>query len=707
MPSVEEERGGDILLRRKYVIISLQVLVLAFSLAFPMGALAGKPQKPVNWLAEISKYIDVDYTRKVMEDLVALGSSSLGFRATGTRADFQAVNYIVNEMEKIGLQDVDKEEVPVDAWEFKGASLTVKSPVQMEIEASSFAGVQGTGRRGITGELVFVGSSYSSDYEGLDVEGKIVLSNWDGYNIWIDALGQMAYLRGAVGVVASCMDSIYGQGPYALQCHDSNWKPDVWPPLIYIPKEYGLQLVDMLENGEEVIVTMKSNIDLDLDSTGYNTIGYIPGKNFGSPDDEFIIIGDHEDAWFTGAGDDTSGVATMLALAKAVMDSGYQPERTMVFTTHTAEEFGTVDVYYDWCVGAWYQITREHPDWAGKSVAYLNLESMGQGEGPFVINTPVDLNPFLSKVARENAYLMPYGVSVVSPGGTWDDGWTFTAAGVPGITTWTVGTGELSEENIYHTQLDNMDTIDFDYMRPCVHMNLAIVIGLDQGPVIPYNFDARASDFLGEWNERVVASTGVDSDLVEMVTDAAIEFKRLSNAWDLAKTNVDTNEVRAVNKILLETIKVVEDGLTAMDVWEETVYPHQQALTDCVWIQSAIDSLKDGVLDSADDAMWDLKGWVGTVWYYDYVDYEYYRDDAVTMHTPDNWGEQVQLGAIVDTWDVIVSLEEKKATGNATFADERAMLQGDKEVALQNLEDSLYVLLTTFTEANALLQQIT
>lgn len=599
-------------------------------------------------------------------------------------------------MNAIGLEGVGTEEVPVDGWEFRSATLTVDSPVEMVIEASSFAGVQGTDGP-ITRELVYVGSSYSSDYEGLDVTDKIVLSNWDGYNLWIDAIGFMAAMRGAAGIVTSCMDSIYGQGPYALQCHDASWDTENWPPMIYIPKEYGFQLVEMLESGEEVVVTMESDIDLYFDAVGYNTIGYIPGKTT----DELLIIGDHHDAWFTGAGDDTSGTAATLAIAKAIMDSGYQPERTLVFTTHTAEEYGTSNVYFDWCVGAWYQITREHPEWAGMAVAYLNFEMMGQKYGTFGIQTPIDLYPFMCEIAAENDYFMPYGVEVYTDISTWNDGWTFTAEGVPGITTAASGTGEYESTYIYHTQLDNLDSMDFEYLGQCIMMNAAIVMGLDQEAVIPYSFDARAQDFVQTWKRGMVLSTGVDPAIVEQISAEARKFAQLGRTWDMLRDSVAPSDVTEVNDLLLQTIVVVEDGFTAMEVWESTVYPHQQALLDCHWIQNAINELACG---NAEGAMKNLKWWVGTVWYYDYVDYEYYMHDAIMLHADDNWGEQTQLGEIVDTWDVIASLEEKVSLGITDFSDEIDMLLDIKPVALGNLENGLDVVLSTLTGANALLE---
>ena len=121
--------------------------------------------------------MDSEYVERVVRDIVEIGSCDLGFRVAGTDAEHETVDYIIDEMNEIGLVDVGTEAVPVHAWEFKSASLKVESPIEKVIEASSFGCVQGTDGP-ITGEMVYVGSSYVSDYEAAgDVEGKIVFTN--------------------------------------------------------------------------------------------------------------------------------------------------------------------------------------------------------------------------------------------------------------------------------------------------------------------------------------------------------------------------------------------------------------------------------------------------------------------------------------------------------------------------------------------------
>lgn len=699
---------GGVGIRRRYSLFAtVGALVFALSFLSPFGAQGGPPNGETDWVGVVSDHMDSEYVERVVSDIVEIGSCDLGFRVAGTAAEHETVEYILEEMSDIGLIGVSAEGVPVDAWEFRSASLKVESPIQMEIEASSFACVQGTDGP-ITGEMVYVGSSYASDYDAAgDVTGKIVFTNWDGYNIWIDAVGFMAYLHGAKAIVVSNIDSMYAQGDYALHCQDASWETGVWPPAIYIPKEYGFELLELIESGETLTVTVESDIEIDLDATGYNTIGYIPGKNYGTPDDRFLVIGDHHDAWFTGAGDDTSAIGLTLGMAKAIVDSGYQPENTLIFTTHTAEEYGTTAVYFDWCVGAWYQITREHPEWAGKSVAYLNLELQGY-EAPFTIETPIDLYPFMCEVAEKHKDRMPFGVSVIPEISCWNDGWTFTASGVPGITTASVPEeGEYIMDNIYHTQLDCVDALNFDYLGDgCLFMNLAMAIELDQMDVIPYSFDARAADFYAVWNVGKALGVGADPDLVNAVDDAAAEFAALADEWAVAKDSVSPGKLAKVNGLLLETIKVVESGFTAMQVWEATVYPHEQGMMDSFWLDVCIDRLEMSNLAAAKSVIKNLKWWVGTAWYYDFMPYEYYISDATMLHSPDNWGEQVKLGEIVDPWRVIVSLEDKIAAGDSDFAQEIQWLEEEKEVALNNLEDGMELLLGTFTDANALLNEL-
>lgn len=77
---------------------------------------------------------------------------------------------------------------------------------------------------------------------------------------------------------------------------------------------------------------------------------------------------------FFGFQDDNCAVGLVLAMAKAMKDSGYQPENDIVFCLHGAEEWGASYSQFDWTVGAWEMINHVHPEWVGKTLAFINFE---------------------------------------------------------------------------------------------------------------------------------------------------------------------------------------------------------------------------------------------------------------------------------------------------------------------------------------------
>ena len=145
------------------------------------------------------------------------------------------------------------------------------------------------------------------------------------------------------------------------------------------------------------------------------------------------MIGGHHDCWFAAAFDDATGVAATLAIAKALIDSGYEPERPIVFTSHTAEEYGRTDAAFGWLIGAWWQIAHEHPEWAREALLYINIEGTGMA-----CPTGIDLPPScgaspaacVARARRDG--LLRHGTAWGVPR-TGTEQWPFAAAGVPSL----------------------------------------------------------------------------------------------------------------------------------------------------------------------------------------------------------------------------------------------------------------------------------
>jgi N-acetylated-alpha-linked acidic dipeptidase len=76
--------------------------------------------------------------------------------------------------------------------------------------------------------------------------------------------------------------------------------------------------------------------------TIWNVIGKIKGTDF---PDEWVVAGNHRDAWIYGAVDPSSGTAAMLEAVHgvgALLKQGWRPRRTIVFASWDAEEEGLI-----------------------------------------------------------------------------------------------------------------------------------------------------------------------------------------------------------------------------------------------------------------------------------------------------------------------------------------------------------------------------
>jgi hypothetical protein len=325
--------------------------------------------------------------------------------------------------------------------------------------ASSFAGVPPTPPEGLTGDLVYLHDGTAADYRAFgrdfDWSDRIVLVDSALDYWWMNLPGAEAAFRGAQGVIMT-------KGP-----HSTNWytyKKDAlgsndgeydlsFAPMVYVSWKDGNRLKDQL-GAEPVTATMKLDAPYTLadeGGVGYNVVGEIPGTE---DDGTFTLFASHHDCHFRDSTDDTGAVVNELAMAKAMMMSGYQPKHTIVFMFTTAEEFGYTNSWYDWSSGAWYAITQEHPEWAGKIRAFLNIESMAGG-GELGMGTSPDLAPWLRAEAKASADLLTMGSHVTVPASTWQDAWTFTAAGVPSVVFGAGGT----PDGTYHTQYHTFDMI--------------------------------------------------------------------------------------------------------------------------------------------------------------------------------------------------------------------------------------------------------
>jgi len=491
----------------------------------------------------IEDRISAEYLREVVERLSAFRSHRLGFRVAGTPEERKATAWIAREMRALGLADVVEEPVPVDAWRFRGAFVEAEGK---KYECASLGGVPETPPGGVRGELVFVRRGGRRELDGLEVFGKVVLVDWSDEALWPYEFGLELGLRGAVAVLVTCLPGgPYYQEPEALGTFDGMYHA-VAPPLATMRKEDAVELA--ARSGTPVRVVLRAPMKR---AEAANVVGYLPGRARAGP----LVVAGHHDGWMGGAAfDDLTGVAATLALARAFVAAGARPRHTVAFVSHTAEEYGIAESRYDWCIGAWWQITAEHREWASRASFYLNIEGSGLPER-LEPDPPPELAGWTRRICRRAARdgLLPHGWRL-GPPTTLTEVWTFLAAGVPAVNVSSFGPDYKS--TLYHTQYDTVDRVDFDYLAKLTRVYARFLLEADADPDGILDYRARAADLRGAGFDR-----GLES-LERMHGRAA--FTALGR------------------------------GLYGLDAAEREAYPHVQPAKDVESLEAGLAALRAG-----------------------------------------------------------------------------------------------------------------
>ncbi len=123
----------------------------------------------------------------------------------------------------------------------------------------------------------------------------------------------------------------------------------------------------------------------------YDVIGKIPGST--NPD-EWVIRGNHHDAWVNGAEDPISGMIAVLEEARALgelLKQGWKPKRTIIYCAWDGEEPGLLGST-EW-VETHVDELRKH------AVVYINSDSNARGY--FELEGSHSLEHFINDVARD------------------------------------------------------------------------------------------------------------------------------------------------------------------------------------------------------------------------------------------------------------------------------------------------------------------
>lgn len=374
--------------------------------------------------------------------------AKLGPKRPGSATDRTQGDRIASLFRAGGL-NTTTESFHMPVWRQHDVNLSIADGVGkgMEFDAQSFS-YSGTGH--VVAPVVDAGTGQPSDYDGLDVRGKIVLvDNGGAYHRTVQVEQIMA--RGGIGMIY-----VSGSPRNLIQTGSVRWgqRPPVSIPTVTVAAGTGAGLRAQLAKGPQ-----KMDLEVQgerVDVTTRNIIGMRKGSTY---PDRYIVVAGHYDSWWSGANDNCSAVGTLLSMVAANKDQN--PAYSMIYIGWGAEEPGLVGSY-TWI---W-----RHQDLIPRIAMNINLEETAtatfSGGAPtalpsttlsFGSTSPAMLALTMGSAAA-NLVVAPVVAPIVaeralSGGIIATDIEGFYAQGVQGVST-------ASASPYYHTTGDTFDTVN-------------------------------------------------------------------------------------------------------------------------------------------------------------------------------------------------------------------------------------------------------
>ncbi len=437
----------------------------------------------------------------------------------------------------------------------------------------------------VTAELVYVNYGVPKDYEilaeyGIDVKGKIVIARYGGS--WRGIKPKVAFEHGAVGCViySDPKEDGYYQGdaypegafrseegaqrgsvadtpvysgdpltPFIAATKDARRLSIKDAPTIMkipvLPISYADAIPLLKSLGGPVapetwrgalpftyhlgpgksIVHLKLEFNWDIKPI-YDVIAEIQGSVF---PDEWVIRGNHHDAWVNGASDPVSGQVAMMEEARSIgelVKKGWKPKRTVVYCAWDGEEPGLL--------GSSEWVEAHADELTAKAVVYINSDANGRGF--LSAGGSQSLRHFVNEISKEvldpeknvtvyerlRAKLLLGGSPdqkkaalekqefQISPLGSGSDFTPFLQH--LGIASLDIGFGGEDNGGSYHSIYDSFDHYlrfsdsDFSYGKALAEIGGHAMIHVSDADYIPFRF-TDFSDAVKRYMNEIAATT--------------------------------------------------------------------------------------------------------------------------------------------------------------------------------------------------------
>lgn len=633
--------------------------------------------------------VDMDYAYELAYELAYdwdnLAEAN-GWRSAGSDAEHATADYLLNEWKEIGLQNVDKLGSTCDKFQFNSSSLKIadsdvdfhgNDAKAVEAGTNGPASYQVSGTDGdLKAEIVDCGTGFEADYDGKDVKDKIAFVKVDQSNeAWIDVYMEQAHKAGAAAIV-TWADSGYGEaGTFTTNVQDV-CSSDLLPT-VAVSADQAKKIQQAIKDGH---TDCTLNVDAEMVDNGgttYNVYGMIPGKNH----DQKIIIAGHYDKYWYGFQDDCCAISLVATIAKAMVDSGYEPENDIYFIAHGAEEWGATDSQFDWTTGAW-GVCEEHSDMTDGALALINCELPAVKMKQMNIVCVPEFRA-LTKTMFDSGLVITNGktsyTTKPADATTMEDGITYRVHGVPYFLNGFEGTDFMSQ--CYHTIADNADTYDAECFQNNIDWYGAFAIYMDTEPALELNSAALANDLKKGFNEEYAKEAGVDTEgylaaIEELKTaakdhyDAAVALNKSYEEAVAAGDEDKAAELRTqgveLNKRALEAFQLTQDKFF-YDSDFTADYGQVQTFNNLSYIDGVIEGLDNGadIWGENGDGIADYAYQLNCIHDYNYCNFsadiaergiDMYTDDYYSSKDQAQWGYNHQ-NPVVHVGDVSAQIQ--------------------------------------------------
>jgi carboxypeptidase Q len=325
---------------------SARALALALALSVTTAASLAAQSAPADRLIDAAMKDSAAWNR--LAELV----DTFGNRPVGSPSLERAIDWVVAEMKKDGLENVHTEPVMVPHWVRGKESATLLAPHRGALHMLGLGRSVGTPAGGITAPVLVVRDFADLAAHGTQAKGKIVLFDhpfdtakppFTAYEEAVvyryagaDSAAKYGGLAALVRSVASFSLSSphtggMGYGDTTARAHHV--------PAAAISIEDAEMLSRIQARGQVSRMTLSMEAHMLPDAPSRNVIAEVRGSEH---PDEIVVLGGHIDSWDVGQGamDDGGGVVAAWEALRLIKQLGLAPKRTIRVVLWTNEEMG-------------------------------------------------------------------------------------------------------------------------------------------------------------------------------------------------------------------------------------------------------------------------------------------------------------------------------------------------------------------------------